>query len=92
MNSSFIFTPVAGVLLLVAMSGGACGSAASNSPPPHAATPVNPDGGLPPPPPSKEKGVFVPSDTGLGAQPTGAGQTTGTNGRAMAPTLGSPGN
>ena len=86
----FRFVPLAGVLMLAAMV--ACGSTASSSPPPRAAAPVAPDGGLPPPTPAKTKGVFVPSDTGLGAQPNGSGTSTGTEGRSMAPTLGSPGN
>jgi hypothetical protein len=34
----------------------------------------------------------MPSDTGIGQQPTGPGSTTGTNDRTVGPTLGSPGN
>jgi hypothetical protein len=80
------------VLLLWLAGTVACGSTSSSAPPPRAAAPVSPDGGLPPPPPSHTKGVFVPSDTGLGAQPAGSGPTTGTEGRSMGPTLGNPGN
>lgn len=91
MSSSLRVVRLAGVLLLSVMTG-ACGSTASSAPPPRAAAPVAPDGGLPPPAAPKTKGVFVPSDTGLGAQPTGSGPSTGTEGRSMGPTLGSPGN
>ena len=72
--------------------GGACGSSTSTAPPPRAAVPVTTDGGLPPPAPSVKKGLIVPSDTGLGSAPTGTGTSTGTEGRTMPPSLGSPGN
>jgi hypothetical protein len=91
MFSSLRVVPLAGLLLLSVMSV-ACGSTASSAPPPRVAAPVAPDGGLPPPASAKTKGLFVPSDTGLGAQPTGSGPSTGTEGRSMAPTLGNPGN
>jgi hypothetical protein len=70
----------------------ACGSTTSSAPPARAAGPIPADGGFFPPEPSHAKGIFVPADTGLGSQPTGAGQSTGTAGRTMAPTLGNPGN
>jgi hypothetical protein len=47
-----------------------------------------PDGGLPLPPPSAKKGIFVPADTGLGAGPSGINSSTGTNGTAVGPTIG----
>jgi hypothetical protein len=47
---------------------------------------------LPPPAPSAAKSVIVPTDTGLGASPTGTAPSTGTEGRSMPATLGSPSN
>lgn len=45
------------------------------------------DGGLPPPH-SDRKGVIVPSDTGVGSQPTGTASQTGTSGGRSDPAMG----
>ena len=77
----------------------ACGSSAQSQrqPPATAATaaPI-PDGGLEPltSPPLKGKGVIVPGDPATGGIGDSAnpGSSTGTNGRSVGPTVGSPGN
>jgi hypothetical protein len=78
---------------------GACGASAPSQrqPPATAATasPI-PDGGLEPlaSPPLTGKGVIVPGDpatTGIGDS-ANPGSSTGTNGRSVGPTVGSPGN
>jgi hypothetical protein len=80
------------LLTLVGVTAPACG-APRTQPPLTAASEETPDGGLPATPPSKKKGVIMPSDTGLGAGPSGATSYTGTNGNAVGPTLGqSPSN
>ena len=60
-----------------------CGPARSSSPAGRSATAAEfstaPDAGLPAPV-SKKKGVIVPSDTSIGAQPAGKGPQTGTSG------------
>jgi hypothetical protein len=70
----------------------ACGPARSSGPDPRssASSSLAPDGGLPTPAPSTKRGLIVPSDTGLGSQPTGSGPSTGTNGGRMDPGLASP--
>jgi hypothetical protein len=80
------------LLALVGVAAPACG-APRTQPPLTAASEEPPDGGLPEPPASKKKGIILPSDTGLGAGPSGATSYTGTNGTAVGPTLGqSPSN
>jgi hypothetical protein len=73
----------------------ACRTGGYNTPPPRTVT-SPPPGGVPesemPPTTSTRKGVMVPSDTGIGGGPPGVPNNTGTNGRAVGPTLGSPGN
>lgn len=60
-----------------------CGPAQTSGPAGRSATAAEfstaPDAGLPPPV-SKKKGLIVPSDTSIGAQPAGKGPHTGTSG------------
>ena len=51
-----------------------------NEPPAQSVTAAEWDGGLPPPPPSKQKGVVVPSDVGMGAGPSSPTTNSGTPG------------
>lgn len=68
----------------------ACGPAQSNGHSPRTAgsTSTSSDAGLPQPKPSSQKGIIVPSDTGIGAGPPGSPSDTGTSGRAAGPNLG----
>jgi hypothetical protein len=81
--SARLLAIVAGTWLL------ACGPPRTTSAPRSPANaPLPDDAGLPPPPPSARRGVIVPSDTGLGAQPPGSAPATGTSGGSVGPTLG----
>jgi len=66
-----------------------CSPARSGAPAarPGSSTSLARDGGLAPPH-SDRKGVIVPSDTGLGSQPTGTSSQTGTSGGRADPGLG----
>lgn len=70
-----------------------CASQSTRRPPQTSAAVQNPpDGGLPVVVPSG-KGVIVPGDkttSGLVETPSGATSSTGTNGQAIGPTIGSP--
>ena len=70
----------------------ACRGAQSNAQPPQTPAAVSsaPDAGLPAPAPSR-RGVMMPSDTGIGAMPSGTGPTTGTAGRSTSPMIGNSG-
>ncbi|HXJ22957.1 MAG TPA: hypothetical protein VMT03_22250 [Polyangia bacterium] len=70
-----------------ALLAGALSCATSPPPPAQASSPV--DAAEPVPPRSSRRGVVMPSDTALGAGPTGATSNTGTAGPAVGPTIGS---
>jgi hypothetical protein len=71
----------------------ACGRSQSNARTPETAGAIaeTADGGLPDPAKSSKHGVIVPSDTGIGAMPSGSASSTGTSGRATTPVFGNPG-
>jgi hypothetical protein len=85
-----LFLGIAGAMFLAC----ACSPAPSSTAPPQTAgsAPVagEADAGLAVIAPTR-KGIMVPSDTGIGAGPPGGGSTTGTNGKALGPTMGNQG-
>jgi hypothetical protein len=83
-------------ILVIAGAAGlaACGPPRSTGPAPESANsaqPSAPDAGLAAVAPTR-RGLMVPSDTGMGAGSTGSTTTTGTNGKAVGPTLGNTSN
>jgi hypothetical protein len=99
MRRTMLWVAALGLIAGLPLIHGACGASASSQRqlPATAATaaPI-PDGGLDPlaSPPLTGKGVIVPGDpatTGIGDS-ANPGSSTGTNGRSVGPTVGSPGN
>jgi hypothetical protein len=89
-----VVAPALIVLAVAAASLIACGTVGSTDRPPESQNGASTwsDAGVPRPipPASTRRGVIVPSDTGLGATPSGSASVTGTSGGAVGPTFGSP--